>query len=233
MNRKDFEQFLGAEPRSKDADFVEARRSSVEFAALARDANAFEDRLEAALQLPVEADFADQLLSKLTEAEPSIGATSQSSSRWTRILPIAASIAAVFALGVMIGRNAEQPSPLQQAFAEHAAHETFALDLTDPIELERVNAAFAAHGAEFQLAANSKVTYMSTCQMGDKIGLHLVVMDEHGEHTTVMYLPEEADVREGSFEAGDLPGKLIQTKDGGAAAIFYHDDQTSSSRYVL
>jgi len=237
MNREAFEQILGAEPRSSDPDFVEARRGSIEFAALARDANAFEEKLEAAIKVPVEADYSDQVLSKLAEVEPTIGASAKtvvtSLSRWTRIIPIAASIAAIFALGIMIGRNTG-PDPLQQVFAAHVTHEEYALDLTDPIELRRVQAAFAMHGAKFQLASDSKVTYMATCVMGGKVGLHLVVVDDQGEHSTVMYLPDEADVREGMFSSGNLPGRMIKTEDGGVTAVFSHDGQpVSESRYVL
>ncbi len=232
MNRQEFEQQLGAEPRSNDPDFVAARRRSVELAGLARDALAFEDKLEAAIKLPVGEDVADQVLAYVRENEPAAANPVSARPGWMRVLPIAASVAAIFALGIMIGRNS-QPSPLADAFAEHVTHETFALDLSDPIALGRVQAAFAAHGAEFQLAADSKVTYMSKCVIGDQVGIHLVVVDANGEHSTVMYLPDQPDVRDAAFEAGDIPAQMFRTADGGVSATFAHDGQSADARFVL
>ena len=129
-------------------------------------------------------------------------------------------------LGVQFGRN-QQPDPtaLQAAFAEHVEHELFALALEEALEPQQVSAAFAAHGVKFQPAAGSKVTYMSKCVMGEKVGLHLVMVNADGERTTLMYLPDEQLRDSTSFEAIGVAARMIATADGGAAAFFAHDGQ--------
>lgn len=221
-----FDLLLGAEPRSRDPEFRALKNSSIENAGKARDALAFEDKLEAALKLPADDGFADQILAQVLPEQPaSVRAASQAA--WTKWFPIAASVALIFGAGVYLGRssnNIEDIARLQAAFAEHVTHERYALELTKALDNDQVKAAFASHGASWEPQPGHYVTYMAKCVIGDKTGIHLVMVSETGERTSMMYLPDES-VDSAKFAAGELPARMFGTGDGGVAAVFAHGDQ--------
>ena len=57
----DFRKLLGADPWSRDAETLRARRAGPEFEAAARDAEQFEKKLEAALLVPAPGDLLDEI----------------------------------------------------------------------------------------------------------------------------------------------------------------------------
>ncbi|MCW8926917.1 MAG: DUF3379 domain-containing protein, partial [Xanthomonadales bacterium] len=61
MNFSEFRKLIGADPKRRESGTDEARKSTPEFEAAAREAEAFEDKLEAALLIPPPAEFLDQI----------------------------------------------------------------------------------------------------------------------------------------------------------------------------
>ena len=65
MNQIEFEQLLGAEPRSQCPKFLAEKNSCIENTRKLQDALYFERKLEDALKLPVDDDLPDRILAKI------------------------------------------------------------------------------------------------------------------------------------------------------------------------
>ena len=63
MNFSEFKKRLGAEPRSRDPEMLSARDSSQQFETAAREAEDFEDKLEAVIKVEAPADLLSDIQS--------------------------------------------------------------------------------------------------------------------------------------------------------------------------
>ncbi len=227
MDLKEFQQRLGAEPRGQDPEVLTARGESVAHAAAYRAALDFEDRLEAALRVPVPNDAAERII------ERCLGRPARP---W---LPAWVGIAAVLALAIGIGvwLLPIGPNPadleLRTAFVEHLDNPEPALVSDATVGAERVRAAFAVAGAEFDGGLDN-VTYLSPCVIGGKKGLHLVLTDSSGAKTTLMMMPGSRLAASAEFSLPGISARVEPTPVG-AMALFGHrgQDLDKLSRNIL
>ena len=220
MDLEEFKRRLLTEPGDTDPAFSAARNSSTEHARAARESDAFEQQLAAALRLPVRGDLADDVLRRCVGKRPG-----SSSATW---LSIAAVLVAAVALALVLLPGSD-PAPgagqvaLANAFIDHYNHpEPRALIADEPMPAERAIEALVALGAHPE-GAPGAVTYISPCAIGGVRGLHLVTLDEQGRRVTLMFVPN-AEVERAQQLALELPARMIGTASG-AVAVFVHNGQ--------
>ena len=63
MNFSEFKKLIGADPGNRDAEILLARQSAPEFESAAAEAEAFEEKLQVALNIQPPADLLDQIKS--------------------------------------------------------------------------------------------------------------------------------------------------------------------------
>lgn len=218
MDRETFLNRLHTEPRSDDPTFRAACRDNVEYARLAREAQAFEGRLEEALRLPVDADLADRILGAL--ALPG-----RRRPRWTVVLAVAATLALAAGLMALLpGERATPPDPVVAAFVEHLRHDEPESLSMEPVALDQAIAALTQVGAD-PSAVPGAVTYVYPCAIGGERGLHLVMTDDERRRVTLLYLPRRSVARAGVIEAPDGASARVFDVPGGAVALVGHGNQ--------
>lgn len=218
MDLEEFEKRLLSEPRSDDPEVIAARRASTAHAAAYRAAQAFEDRLEAALTLPVAPDAADRIIARCLGRR----------SRAPVWIALAASLAVAAVVAVWLVPSGPSAADLavRAAFVDHLSLPEPALDSQTPVDSEQVRAAFAVAGVELT-GELGNVTYLYPCVIGGQKGLHLVMTESDGSQATLMMMPGRHLVAAADFSLPGLSAHLLPTAMG-AIALFGHGNQDLS-----
>lgn len=187
MNLLEFKRRLMTDPRDRSAQMREARARNEEFANAAAEADAFESKLDTALDIPVPEKLAENIILEQSIKTPN---------RW-RSLPgyIAAAAAVVLTVTASVFYLA-RPGPgmdhaeLQQHLAWHwqmdgAALHTSLSDAAATNPVERVLGEFGVHVAESLL---KDVRISKFCPTPDGAGAHIVLTTEEGP-VTLFYMP--------------------------------------------
>lgn len=204
MDFSEFIRRLGAEPRTRDPDMLSARSGTPEFEQAAQQAEAFEQRLEAALRVPADGD------ALVAAALRRAGREHQAGPRWPW-LAVAASI--LVTVGVVILNRAAAPGPagdIEHYVRMHFTHDgqqvlARATDAFDPAELERVLAQLDIRSTE---ALAGRVRYVKFCPTPDGKGAHMVVQSDSGP-VTVIVMPNT-----------QVENSLLVRFDGHEASVF-------------
>lgn len=220
MDLKDFNRRLGEEPRSDDPELRQARNESIAHAAAFRDAQQFEDRLEHALHLPVEAGLADSILEHCLGPEQT-----------RRIVPgwlaVAASFAVAALVAVFLFRGEPVNAELRDAFIAHMEYPEGALDSDQVISGQRFLVSLAKSGVDFA-GTPDDITYFYPCIIDEKPGLHWVVTDDRGQKTTVLLIPGHEIASVHDFSVGEISARMLPTS-AGVMALFGHQGQAVDS----
>lgn len=204
---------------------LEARRSSVQHMAAARKSDAFESSLEAALKLKTETHLAAEILANVRQHEPTADR-----SHWGGWLAAAASITLALGIGSFVYDGTVAATPMREAFVAHINNDheyPMALTRAEVRPESAVREFFDEFGADLE-SSFGKVTYLTRCRIGDKLGIHLVVTEKSGDKTTVMFLPDEKLVAEVSFDVDQMTARMVSTPTG-VVALFGHDGQDLSA----
>lgn len=182
MDCSEFRRQLLIDPRAPGLADAAQQRVCEDAPARLAEALALEQRIDAALAVPLPQGLAERVIAALP-SEPV-----QSPARWW---PLA--LAASLLLSALIGwswlRAPAGGHGLIADSVEHLSHEPYALTRTDEVPAALVERMFAESG--IRLAANpSGLTYLNRCPLGERMSVHMVMAGAQGP-VTVLYVPGE------------------------------------------
>lgn len=211
MNFSEFKRRLGAEPRSREAALLAARRSGPEFEQAAREAEAFEDRLEATLRFPVDSEALLEEWLTVPDRPPGRARI--------RGYAIAAGILAVAGVAAILRLQGPRHDSLEEYLASHFEHDGRALlaQAGEGAAHEQVEQVLARFGARAAPELVARVRYIKVCPGMDQDGAHMVVATDQGL-VTLFYLPGTS-VRETLVMSFDGQTARLQKMGSGAAAV--------------
>jgi len=216
----DFSEFtfrLGADPRSRDPEFLQARRSSPDFRDAAEQAERFEDRLERALSLQAPAS----LLARL-EAIP--GYLDHPDHRATRRpapwrFALAASLLVTVGVAGMIWKVNSGWDSVEDYVVDHYHHDGLAvLALADEQFTGNVPGMLAEFDAAIAPELAAVVRVIKRCPTPDGRGVHMILETERGL-VTLIYMPETPVTDGEHIVFGDSEAVLVRLHRGSAVII--------------
>jgi len=242
MDFSEFLRQLGADPHSRDPEFLRARQSSPEFQQAAEAAEAFETRLERAMVLtapegllndileiggesvPASAGDPHHIGSRTSRSRTSGSRTSGSrtsgshSSGWRSMALAAGILVAVGAAGITWNMNRGWDS-VDQYLAEHYSHDGDSLvnkAVKEPAaNVQELFAQFAVQAAPELAGIVSVIKY---CPTPDGKGIHMVLNTQEGP-VTLIYMPETDVIDHETLEFGGMKALLVGLEKGSAALI--------------
>lgn len=227
MDFTEFTRKLGAEPRSTDPEFVAAREASAEHRQAARDADAFEAKLERAAKLQEPDDLMDLIGAAATIPDHGRKAPR---ARWPWALA-ASVLVAVGAAGVGWKMNRSWES-VESYVMDHYRHDGAKV-------IER--ALESPHGdvhevlSEFGLDATPQlagiVKLVKYCPTPEGKGAHMILETEAGL-VTVFYMPDTRVTDREMLTFDDREAMLV-TVEGGSAAIIAAPAQHVGDFYAM
>lgn len=224
MDFTEFLRHLGADPHSRDPEFLLARQSGPEFQQAAAEAETFETRLGRAVGLPAPENLLDEILE--------IGSqTVAPRSNW-RTMALAASILiAVGAAGITWNMNRGWDS-VDQYLVEHYSHDGDKLiKKSSSLPATGVQAIFSEFAMEAAPELAGIVSVIKYCPTPDGKGIHMVLNTQEGP-VTLIYMPETDVIDRQSLEFDGMQALLVGLEKG-SAAIIGSDDQSISSLYAV
>jgi hypothetical protein len=230
MDYSEFRRQLGAEPRSRDADFLRARDSSPEFREAAVAAERFEDKLERALTLPAPPGLIDSLLAATRRAP-----ASRRRSWWPAAL--AAGLLLALTAGGLSWRASHHWDSVEQYVIDHYYHDGVKMleearsGQVAPTEAADLRALFARFDAQAAPALTELIGVVKVCVTPDGQGIHMVLNTEGGL-VTVIYMPDTGVADRDSFEFDGQQALLVRLQHG-SAAIVGAGPQSAADFYAL
>lgn len=200
---------LTAEPGSRDPALLAHLAGCSSCAAFARQQQAFEARLAAAVDLPVpEGLSARILLNQSTRL--------RRRQRYRFGLGIAAGVLLVTGLAGML-LLPRHPAPLEQTVLQHVHDELDHLagqHAVSPVQLRQL---LAAHGVRLENGLGP-VRYAGACRIRESEGVHLVV-DVNDKPVTVLLMPDESLAERRTFRDERFSGVALPVTNGSMAII--------------
>ena len=200
MDFSEFLRILGAEPRSKDPEFLRARQSGPEFEQASQVAEDFERQLERAIGLPAPEDLLSHIkdITRENATAPML--------RWRPMAIAAGLLIAVGAAGITWNMNRGWES-VDQYLAEHYHHDgDILLEKSSQEPVDNVEAMFARFDMEVRPELARIVSVIKYCPTPDGKGVHMVLNTEEGP-VTLIYMPETT-VNDGgtlAFDSSERP----------------------------
>jgi hypothetical protein len=211
MNFSEFKKLIGADPLNRDAETLRARQSSPEFEAAAAEAEAFEEKLQAAVLVSPPDDLLNQIKS-----------ISQQPARRRSWVPLAlaASLLVFFGAAGLVWKQTHQWDSVEAYVADHYSHDGSAVlakageklsDQDIAKVLSRLNAR-----ADEQLTG--LITFIKFCPTPDGRGAHMVVSTDQGP-VTIIYMPEVQATDGEVVRFDQMHASLVNLEHGSAAII--------------
>lgn len=223
MDFSEFKRRLGAEPRSGDPELTTARDSSPEYREEAQKAEAFEEKLERALSLPVPDDLMD-LISGVATARKT------RRERWP--LALAASLLIVAGAAGVSWKMNQGWASVEAYVMDHYRHDgakEVAQALESPYgDVHRVLAQF---GIDATPALADIVRVAKYCPTPGGKGVHMVLMTQSGP-VTVIYMPD-TPVNDSEMIAFDGMEAMLVDLATGSAAVIGTGEQQISDLYAV
>lgn len=225
MNFSEFKHQLGAEPGSQDPEFLRARNSSPEFAKEAEAADQFEQKLLRATQLPVPANWVEEL-KPITQGDPSGTQT------WRRYALAASLVIAVAAAALVWRMDESRDVSLESDLAFHyQADGNTLLLLANGQPASNVEDVLAHFQVQMTPELSHMVGYIKICVTPDGESAHMVLQTQQGL-VTLIFMPDRA-VIDGDWVVFDgMKAQLVSVANG-SAAIIGTSDQDISGIYAL
>lgn len=209
MNLSEFKKLLGTDPLNRDPDTLRARQSGPEFEAAALEAEAFEDKLRAAVNIaPPDDALLDELLAISEPPKRNYG--------WMAMA--AGVLIAIGVAGVLWNQSAPNKR-LDETVAWHYSEDgellmAMARDEFDSGETRRIL-------AEFELIAEQElqgqIRFMKICEGFNGSSAHMIVETDRGLISVIVMPGVRA--KERLFEFGDMQGYYVALGDSTAAII--------------
>lgn len=211
MNFSEFKKLLGADPLNRDAETLRARQSSPEFEAAATEAEAFEEKLQAAVLVSPPDDLLNQ-----------IKGISQQPARRRNWVPLALAASLLVFVGAagLVWKQTHQWDSVEAYIADHYSHDGSAViamageKLSDQ-DIAKILTRLDARADE-QLAGI--ITFIKFCPTPDGRGAHLVVSTDQGP-MTIIYMPEVQATDGEVVQFDQMHASLVNLEHGSAAII--------------
>ncbi len=219
MNCLEFRRRLGSEPNGTLAEFVAHREECARCASAQAAADAFEERIRAALRVPAPANLADRiLLAQTTESRQAV----RNRKRGVGALMLAT--AASILIAVIATRYQPDDMPVLAGLViDHVhKHVVSAVDAEYPIPKQAVMAAFADRGVKLASVPDG-VNYIQECPAGRYKSLHMVMPERDGP-VTVVYVVDKPSTRTTDFNQDGLRGREVPVG-AGSLVMLAKDDE--------
>jgi hypothetical protein len=211
MNFSEFKKRLGVEPRSRDPEILDARKSSARFDAAAVEAAVFEDKLEAVIKVSPP----DSLLGEIQ----SISGRSPGRYHWVPLAMAASILLAVGGAG-FIWQSRPAWNSVEAYVADHFHHDGLSLlaKAGGTPSLQEINELLSPLGMQMGNGLARQVTLIKYCPTPSGRGIHMVVHTEQGA-ATILLMPDTR-VDDGEMVFFDQQkARLVQLNHGSAAII--------------
>ena len=210
MNFSEFKKLLGADPFNRDDDTVRARKSSPEFEAAAKEAEAFEEKLRAAVDVPVPPDLLADIRS--------ISRQPVKRRKWVPLAMAASLLLAVGAAGVVWQQNHHWDS-VEDYVADHYSHDGLKVlaNASGAVSGQDISRIMSRLGASAGGSLSERIKFIKFCPTPNGRGAHMVVSTDQGP-MTIIFMPK-TDVPDGEMINFDEQHALLVSLDSGSAAI--------------
>jgi len=227
MDFTEFLRQLGADPHSRDPEFLSARRSGSEFQQAAEESEAFETRLERAVGLPTPANLLDDILEISSPVTPAVTARP----KWHAMALAASILIAVGAAGITWNMNRGWDS-VDQYLVEHYGHDgDQLLNMSSSLPASNVQAIFSRFAMEAAPELAGIISVIKYCPTPDGKGIHMVLNTQEGP-VTLIYMPETDVIDRQPLEFDGMQALLVGLEKG-SAAIIGSGDQSISGLYAV
>jgi len=220
MNFSEFKKLIGADPRNKDPETLRARHSAPEFEAAAAEAEAFEDKLQAALRIQPPPDLLSQIkdISRQPDRQRS----------WIPLAMAASFLILVGAAG-LAWKQSHQWDSVESYVADHYSHDGTAVieRAKDGISDQDISKILARLDATADKALSGTIMFIKFCPTPDGRGAHMVVSTDQGP-MTIIYMPN-TQVNDGEMVKFDQMHALLVNLEHGSAAIIGNQSQNVES----
>jgi len=224
MNFSEFRKLIGADPRSRESGTDEARKSTPEFEATAREAEVFEDKLEAALLISPPTEFLDQ-----------IKGISQQGTKRRNWVPMALAASLVIAIGSvwMVWKQTPQWDNIEDYLADHYSEDGASLvaKATAPVDQADIKRILASLDTSANRQLAGSIRFIKFCPTPDGRGAHMVIDTEQGLMTVI--LMPHTDVVDGELIEFQQMHAMLVSLGPGSAAIIGEQDQGLESLQTM
>ncbi|MDX1554400.1 MAG: DUF3379 family protein [Xanthomonadales bacterium] len=229
MNFSDFKLTLGADPRSKDPDFLRARLADPELRVAAEEALAFEDKLDAALAVDVPSDLLDRISAIPSEApqvEP------QRQNRWAWLAAAAVVVAGVGFASYTWYESTFYWENVDDYIVEHWADDgNEFLQQADGQPDPNAEALFARFDVEISSELAARIDFIHACRTPGSRGAHMIITTENGP-VTLIFMPE-VDTDNGHILAMSDQVAATLPLERGSAVIIGPSEETITPIYLM
>lgn len=210
MNFSEFKKLMGADPLNRDPETLDARNSAPEFEAAAREAEAFEEKIQGALNIPAPPDLL-----------AGIKAISQQNGKRRNWIPLAMAASLVIAVGAagITWRQMHSWGSVEEYVQDHYSYDGGKLlaDASSVVDESDIARIMSVLGASTSGALSRNIRVIKFCPTPDGRGAHMVVSTDQGP-VTILYMPG-TEVTDGEVITFEQQRALLVTLDVGSAAI--------------
>lgn len=210
MNFFEFKKLLGADPLNRDSETLRARSSSPEFEAAAKAAEAFEEKLQTALNVGAPSDLLADI--------KSISRQPVKRRRWVPLAMAASLLLAVGTAGI-VWQQSHQWDSVEDYVADHYSHDGLKVlaTVSDGVAEQDITRIMSKLGASAALTLSKRIKFIKFCPTPNGRGAHMVVSTDQGP-ITIIFMPK-TDVTDGEMVNFDQQHALLVSLDSGSAAI--------------
>lgn len=211
MKFSDFIKQVGADPRSRDPEVLHARNSSPEFKRIAKEAEAFEDKLQAALLIDPPAELLNQIRQ--------IGQQPTQRRNWIPLALAASLVLAVSAVTVF-WKQYHQWDSVETYLVDHYSHDGNELvaRASGPMSESDISKIMTSLGAFADRSLSSKIMFIKYCPTPGGRGAHMVVSTDQGL-ITVIYMPKAHVIDNEKVRFDRMHAVLVELDQGSVAII--------------
>jgi hypothetical protein len=210
MDFSEFKRLMGADPLNRDPETVQARESAPEFESTARQAEEFEEKLQAAINIPAPGDLLGE-----------IKAISQQPARRRNWIPLAMAASLLIAVGAagIVWQQSHQWDSVEDYVADHYSHDggDVLAEAKKVFAQQDISRIMSRLGASADQSLTDRIKFIKYCPTPDGRGAHMVVSTDQGP-MTILFMPK-TDVTDGEVISFDQQHALLVSLDHGSAAI--------------
>ena len=216
MNFSEFKKLIGADPWNRDPETLRARNSAAEFEAVAAEAEAFEKKLQSALDVDVPLDLLNDI--------KQIGDQPARKRNWMPLAMAASLLLAVGAAG-LAWQQSHQWDSVEEYLADHYSHDgsSMVAQATSVAGEKEVNSIMARFDAAAEKQLSGNIRLIKLCPTPDGKGAHMVVSTDQGP-MTIIFMPKTR-VNDGEMVNFEQMHALLVSLEHGSAAIIGNQSQ--------
>jgi len=211
MNFSEFKKLMGADPLNRDAETARARHSSPEFDAVASEAEAFEEKLQAAVLFSPPEDLLNQ-----------IKGISEQPIRQRSWIPLALAASLLVFVGAagLVWKQSHQWDSVEAYVMDHYSHDGSAViaKAGENLSGQDISKILVKLDARADEQLSSVITFIKFCPTPDGRGAHMVVNTDQGP-MTIIYMPETQATDGEVIQFDQMQASLVNLEHGSAAII--------------